>query len=106
MDKQAAINRLKEILHEGDVLHMFVTNVARSGMSRSINIYFFSADDRGKVDTQWLAYFVANALEMKFDKDRDSVRIGGAGMDMGFAIADHLSRVLFDRAGALTHHWL
>jgi hypothetical protein len=106
MDKQAAIERLKEDVQPGDTLHMFVTDVARSGMSRSIKVYRFSVLEDGRIDAQWLSYLIALALEMRFDEKRESVRIGGTGMDMGFALVDALSNLLFERSSAIRHEWL
>lgn len=40
-------------------------------------------------------YHIALALDWKYDKDREGVKVSGCGMDMGFSVAYNLDRALF-----------
>ena len=66
-------------------------------MSRDIDLYTFKPDDlpdRPPVKF-WLSYQAAKAGAGDFNTRKDCIRMGGAGMDMGFALAYNLGRCLF-----------
>lgn len=92
-----AIERLKVWIKPGDTVHTQLKSVSRSGMQRVIQIVkLVPRDDKpGEVDVLYLGYNVAEALGMRYDRDREGVKIGGCGMDMGFALVYDLSRALF-----------
>lgn len=125
MNKNEAIKQLKLARTKGgfgirpkQTIYTCLRHVSSSGMTRAISLHIV----RGKeiVDISWAA---ARALEMKIDQNHGGIRIGGCGMDMGFALVYDLGRVLWpngtrrphserngqpDRDGgyALTHRWL
>ena len=84
-----AIARLQEWLKPGDTVFTNVTHVSRSGMSRNIKVYKFENDE-----PLFIGYNVAKAVGLPFTHD-DAVKIGGCGMDMGFALVYELSATLF-----------
>ena len=43
---------------------------------------------------------------MTYDSKREGVKVGGAGMDMGFHLVYNLAAVLFDDGYALEHKWI
>lgn len=88
-ERQEAIERLREMLKPGDTVYTILRHVSRSGMSRVIDCY--------TKDHQWIGYRVALVTESKYDDKQRGVRIGGCGMDMGFALVYDLSWVLFGR---------
>lgn len=91
-EKQAAIETLRSLLPRGAKIYVIVRDVARSGMSRRMDIY---AIDPGE-SPRWITGHVARALGLT--TTAHGLRIHGYGMDMTFALADDLSRTLY-RAG-------
>jgi hypothetical protein len=89
-DRDEAIERLRELLKPGDTVHTILRHVSRSGMMRVIDLVICGED--GPRSIAWVA---ARACGNKLDHDRDGIRIGGCGMDMGFALVYGLSRTLF-----------
>lgn len=87
---EQAIARLKELLPPGSTVYTSVKHVSRSGMSRSISCY-------AMVDNQpiWIDSLVSKATGLAFDSKREAIKIGGCGMDMGFAIVYELASVLY-----------
>lgn len=94
--RQEAIDRLKVWIKPGDTLFTQLKSVSRSGMSRVIQVVKIECNpDRQEPDVLYLGYNVAQACDMKYDREREGVKIGGCGMDMGFALVYDLARVLF-----------
>lgn len=89
-ERQQYIEKLREILKPGDVVYTTIKHVSRSGMSRSINVTVIK-DNKPR----WLSYWVAKAIDYPFDEKREAVKVGGCGMDMGFALVYDLSGALF-----------
>lgn len=91
-ERQLAIKTLLEEykLKPGDKLYYSVTHVSRSGMSRSIEILL--SHEWGIDNLSWV---VAKAINHPFDNKNGGVKIGGCGMDMGFAIIYSLGQVMF-----------
>jgi len=95
-DRTEAIARLRSLVEPGDTIHTVLRSVSRSGMSRSIDAYVFKADERtGDLIKHWLSYSIAQAGIGTWDNGRECVKMGGAGMDMGFALVYALSATLF-----------
>ena len=97
-----AIDRLKTWIKPGDTVYTQLKHVSRSGTMRVIQVIKIECPnkveiDNGKTepDVLYLGYNVAQAIGMRYDREREGVKIGGCGMDMGFAIVYDLSRVLF-----------
>jgi len=99
-----SLNHLRSILKPGDVLYTVLKHVSRSGMQREIQVVIVR--DGEIVDLTW---HVGQALGWSIGK-HDGVKVGGAGMDMGFHLIYSLSSLLFagkERAGCeLKHRWL
>jgi phage terminase large subunit GpA-like protein len=90
-ERAEAIERLRDWLKPGDTIHCVLRHVSRSGMSRVID--FKKIEANGEVST--LGWNIAKALEMPFDRNREGVKVGGCGMDMGFHIVYNLARTLW-----------
>lgn len=90
-DQRDALDQLRRELKPGTTVHTILRHVSRSGMSRSISAVVISK--RGEVHT--LDYLIARAGLGKVDQRNGGIRIGGAGMDMGFALVYGLSRALY-----------
>lgn len=85
-----AVVSLKDDLKPGDTVYTKVDSVSRSGMSRVISCYIIRDNE-----PRWISYLVSKATGLGFDEKREGVKIGGCGMNMGFAIVYELSHVLF-----------
>ena len=90
-ERQAAISELAAHLPPGSTVRTILRHVSRSGMTRSISLVI--GDDRG--DPWDITYLAARALGEKIDQTHGGIRIGGCGMDMGFALVYNLSTVLY-----------
>lgn len=100
---QKAIEKLKVWIKPGDTVHTQLQTVSRSGMSRVIQVIKIQCreglDTNGRPDPEpqilYLGYNVAQACGLKYDRDREGVKMAGCGMDMGFALVYELSAALF-----------
>lgn len=86
----SSLKTLKEWIKPGDTVYTTVTHVSRSGMSRSIRA-FITLDGR-PTDISW---HVANACGFTLDDKNGGCKLGGCGMDMGFALVYDLAATLF-----------
>jgi hypothetical protein len=115
--RDEARTRLLDVLKPGDTVSCILRHVSRSGMMRHISLLVGAGSD--VQDITWLA---ARAMDMKLADDR-GIKIGGCGMDMGFALVYNLGRTLWpkgtdkphgrrngepdsDGGYALKHRWL
>lgn len=81
---------LEEEIRPGDTIFTILRHVSASGMSRSISLI------KVRNGETWdITYFAACVLGDNIDQKRGGIKIGGCGMDMGFALVYNLSRVLF-----------
>ena len=85
-ERQEAQAKLREWLKPGDEVRTILRHVSRSGMSRSVSAIIDGEDWSG---------FVAKAIGSTFDRNNGGVKMGGAGMDMGFALVYELSYSLW-----------
>ena len=101
MNKEEAIEKLKEAIKEGDTLYTQVKHVSKSGMTRHIAVRFIK-DDYPYDYT----YLVAKALDWGYSDKNHGVKVGGCGMDMGFHLINSLSYTLYDDGYAIKQRWL
>jgi hypothetical protein len=97
--KLEAIEKLRGWIKPGDTVYTILDNVSRSGMSRAIRVVVPYTRDDGTIDHLHPNYAVGTALDRKHWKrnghEQDALVIGGAGMDMGFALVYELSEKLY-----------
>ena len=86
MKKEEAIKVLREELKPGDTINTILRHVSRSGMSRSVSLL------KGDWD---ITYLAALSMGDKIDQKHGGIKIGGCGMDMGFALVYNLGYALF-----------
>ena len=88
---------LTHYLTYGDTVYTVLRSISSSGMSRTISLKV--AKDRQILD---LTYYASVVLGWKLVEVNGSraLRVGGAGMDMGFHTVYTLSRVLFKSPAA------
>ena len=103
MDKQEAIKRLQEMLKPEDVVFTILRHVSQSGMTRDISLVI-PTNHRGVDGIMCIDYLASRAMDMKIKND--GLRIGGCGMDMGFALVYDLAYTVFGEGYALKQRWL
>jgi len=96
-EKQESKQMLKKYLKEGSTIYCCLAHVSQSGMTRDIKLMVVH-----KKDLISLNWYVSKLLG--YSLKNNGVRIGGCGMDMGFALVDHVQHALkFKR---LHHRWI
>ena len=86
-----ARTRLLDVLKPGDTVYCILRHVSRSGMSRVISLYAKTPDGM-----QWLDPFALKlGVGSGMDNKREGLKVGGCGMDMGFALVYELAHALF-----------
>lgn len=85
-EREEAREKLREIVKPGDVLKTILRHTSKSGMSRSISPV---------IDCEDVSYLVARAIGEKVDQNHGGIKVGGCGMDMGFALVNSLSYALY-----------
>ena len=99
-----AREKLLSWLKPGDTVYTIVRHVSRSGMMRDIGlVVFLKGDPNSPIHPNYAA---AVLLGWTPSKDRDAVKAGGCGMDVGFHLVYELSHALFNDGYALTQRWL
>lgn len=92
--RETAIGRLREMLKPGDTVYTVLRNVSRSGMSRLIDFYIVEAGSTSEHRPFCITGWIAEALEYP-QGNGDALKVGGCGMDMGFAVVYNLGRALY-----------
>lgn len=90
--REDAIAKLREWVKPGDTVYTVLRHRAASGMSRSISLQIIRDGKPEQLD-----FWVARALDEKIDQKNGGIKMGGAGMDMGFALVYNLSYCLFPK---------
>ena len=102
IDKQdKAKEYLLEVLKPGDTVYTILNHVSSKGMSRRIWLVTKSA-----TSIVTLTYNAAILLDYRYNRDYNSLVVGGCGMDMGYHVVYNLSRALFGDGYALNQQWL
>lgn len=100
-EAEEARERLLEWIKPGDTVYCVLRHVSQSGMSRVIAPIVFRDNE-----PLFIGWNVARLLDFRFDSKKEGVKVGGAGMDMGFHLVYSLSSSLFGDGYALTSRWL
>lgn len=105
MEKQEAIQRLREEIKKGDTLWTQLNHVSQSGMTRHISV----RQIKNNYPLDW-SRLVSIALDWKEAKNRfggyNGIKVGGCGMDMGFHLIYTLSKILYNDGYAIKQEWL
>jgi len=88
--KAESLETIRAMLPAGTDVYCIVRHVSASGMSRQISFHVVEA---GQILN--ITYHVGNVLGYKMATDRAALKVGGAGMDMCFAVVYGLGRALF-----------
>lgn len=100
--EQAEITeRLRELAPKGSDVYTILRHVSGSGMTRRISVVVI-ADGKPR-DISWS---IAKLGMFKMDPNKEGLKVGGAGMDMGFHVVYTLASKLYDDGYALHQHWI
>ena len=100
-DKAAAMEALNKYVSHGDTLFTIVRSIAKSGMSRRIDVIAF-AEGGQPIYLTW-AMATLGIAGLKRSDEGQGARIYGGGMDMCAHAVDCLSLALFGDEGKLFH---
>lgn len=89
-ERAESIAKLREWIKPGHRIGTILRHCSRSGMSRSISCMINSEHGPHCID-----YHVARATGHSIDRIHGGIKVGGCGMDMGFAIVYSLGRALY-----------
>lgn len=89
-ERDEARDTLRALLPPGTEVRTLLRHVSRSGMMRAIDVYVIHDNN-----LQRITWSVAKATGEKYSNKYDALEVGGAGMDMGFAVVYGLSRTLY-----------
>jgi hypothetical protein len=93
-----AMESFKKFMKPGTLVYTNLKHVSSSGMTRDIQVLVVTKEKR-----IWdISYFVAEILGRSLNRDNGGVRVGGAGMDMGFEIVYSLGYKLFPKGFKIT----
>lgn len=118
-EREQAKTQLRKLLKPGATVYTILNHRSASGTSRSISLVIGGKNDEITKLDSW----VARAKGENIDSKHGGLKVGGCGMDMGFALVYNLGRMLWpngtkkphgsrngapDKDGgyALKHEWL
>jgi hypothetical protein len=90
MNREQAIEKLREAIEPNDTLYTQLEHVTKSGMTRFIKVR--QIKDNYPYD---FTYLVAKALDWKYSDKHYAIKVEGCGMDMGFHLIYTLGQVLW-----------
>jgi len=92
---------------KGSTVFLVLRHRASSGMSRVIGVVSFRPARKGvRAYALHPNYTVSQLTGFKEDREKGGLKIGGAGMDMGYHLVSSLSQALYGASDALKHEWL
>jgi hypothetical protein len=105
MDENEAREYLRKVCPPGTTVYTVLRSVARSGMSRRIDLYVI--EDNRPI---WITRPACTATGFGFNERDETMKLQGYGMDMGFHAVSTLSRVLYRDSErpdyVLNHRWI
>jgi hypothetical protein len=93
--KAQALEYLHSYLKPGQTVYVILRHASKSGMSRSISAVIPTISKEGKPGIYDITHLVAQACDLTMDTHHNGVKMGGCGMDMGFALVYDLSRTMW-----------
>lgn len=100
-EREESIAKLREWIPEGSTVWTILTHVSKSGMSRTIKPVIIENNE-----PRFPVWHISRALGMPTDKRGESLKIGGCGMDMGFALVYELAQTLYGNGYKLKQAWM
>lgn len=115
-EREESLARLREWFPKGSTVYTVLRHVSRSGMMRHIGVIALQTRRKEHIaghpsaDTEVVIlhpnYHAARVLGYAQASQNDGLKVGGAGMDMGFHVAYGLASALYGDGYALEHKWL
>lgn len=103
--RDEALAQFRNFAPEGTTVYTVLRHVSQSGMTRWISAFVI-------IDNQpvYLDYLITELTSFRSDNRlyprHDGVKVGGAGMDMGFHLVYTLAHAVYGDGYALNHRWL
>lgn len=98
-EREDAKEMVKKFVKPGDTVYTVIRGVSRSGMSRTMDVYAFYVDEKGKVQKQyltgWCVKLGLGSQSLQMWRNSAGMRVNGCGMDMGFHVVYSLGRTLW-----------
>lgn len=101
IERDEAVQSLREILKPGTTVFTILRHVSASGMSRLIDLYIIEDNQPSR-----LTWSASKALDYPYSRKREALRVVGCGMDMGYHVVYSLSAKVLGDGYALKHRWL
>jgi hypothetical protein len=92
---EEAVNDLRDTFRPGSTAYTILRHVARSGMSRAIDVVAIDGGDGHR----WMSPRVAVACDDSWSDKHEAITVGGCGMDMGFAVVYDLAQTIYGDHG-------
>lgn len=89
-ERDEAIADLRALLQPGDTIYTRINHVARSGMTRVIDLFVIRDNELRRITWQ-----ACMATATTYNRKHDGMRMDGCGMDMCFAAVYSLGRTLW-----------
>ncbi len=90
-----AVAFLKKYLKAGDRVYTVLNHVSSSGMSRRISVIIPTIKGDDELGIFNITGWVAQALGYKCEANKNGMKVGGYGMDMGFHVVYSLGSALW-----------
>lgn len=123
-EQEEARKSLRKLLKPGQTVYCVLRSRSSSGMSRVIDLLIAQPDiqtvypidpttgrkdyDKGKkkrvgYSIRSIGYTAAKAMGDRWDSDQQGIRVGGCGMDMGFATVYSLGHAVWPKGTRRPH---
>lgn len=94
-EREELLREMRGFIKPGNTIYTVLRHVSQSGMSRNISLYILDEDGRGNIYPRMLDGMAAKVLGYSLARNTEGVKVGGAGMDMGFHLVYALGRALY-----------
>lgn len=102
-DQAEALEDLRYALIDGIRVYTILRHVSASGMERAISVVVVNEDGSAIHD---ISYMIVAAGLYKNHPKHLGLKVRGTGMDMGYAVVNHLSHAVFGDGDVLSQEWL
>jgi hypothetical protein len=97
-DQAEARELLKKYLKPKTVVYTKLKHVSSSGMSRVIDLFVIKKNEPIR-----LTWAVAALCDYSYDRKYEGLKVGGCGMDMGFAVVHDLGYTMWPKGTKKPH---
>jgi hypothetical protein len=90
IEKNEALEKLREFIKPGDTIYTTLKHVSKSGMMRVIDLFVIQDDEPRRITS-----LACRATKSTYNDKHEGMKMDGCGMDMGFAAVYDLSYNMF-----------